>query len=622
MNLALNGKYMSLQNLVWRDIPDFAIVTGLNGAGKSQLLNLIYQKVTNQWNNRFGQIIPSVSIDINEIEAEEVVLLQGQWVLNDLQSVGLQEVQQSESSLYEEYINSISQLNQRLNGQEGYVTQQLTQFIKEEISIDKVYSMGLSNVKRIMVSDVFTESTHLVGGRIVVDNISQEDFYRKIPKNYINSMREQISNDKIGINFYKYYLNMIDAKIKNDLEKYDELLNKRPWNKLNSIFESIGLSFFVSNPEDLDIYEKYVPKLINKISNDVVLFSTLSSGEKVLVSLVFWLFNTDNFKLFPRLVLLDEPDAHLHPSMSKQFLYVLNDVLRKEYNVKIIATTHSPSTIALAPEESVFLLSRNGTDSVINKASKDSAISVLLSGVPALSLSYENRRQVFVESMYDVACYEMIYEKLKDKLVPEISISFISSGIKGKGDCNHVIEVVTNLVKNGNNSIYGLIDWDANNDDIGNVFVLGKGQRYSLENYIFDPFIVFAYLWREKELNNSEFGLFDNFGYSEFNRLTDENIQNGIDLIMNKLIKVIDFTKDEKVKVKYLSSKEFYVPKSYLSMQGHALESALKQCFDCFKRFHREGDLKKEMVKKIIYDLPSLLPNDLLLLMQRIQNAH
>jgi len=613
---------MSLQNLVWRDIPDFAIVTGLNGAGKSQLLNLIYQKVTNQWNNRFGQIIPSVSIDINEIEAEEVVLLQGQWVLNDLQSVGLQEVQQSESSLYEEYINSISQLNQRLNGQEGYVTQQLTQFIKEEISIDKVYSMGLSNVKRIMVSDVFTESTHLVGGRIVVDNISQEDFYRKIPKNYINSMREQISNDKIGINFYKYYLNMIDAKIKNDLEKYDELLNKRPWNKLNSIFESIGLSFFVSNPEDLDIYEKYVPKLINKISNDVVLFSTLSSGEKVLVSLVFWLFNTDNFKLFPRLVLLDEPDAHLHPSMSKQFLYVLNDVLRKEYNVKIIATTHSPSTIALAPEESVFLLSRNGTDSVINKASKDSAISVLLSGVPALSLSYENRRQVFVESMYDVACYEMIYEKLKDKLVPEISISFISSGIKGKGDCNHVIEVVTNLVKNGNNSIYGLIDWDANNDDIGNVFVLGKGQRYSLENYIFDPFIVFAYLWREKELNNSEFGLFDNFGYSEFNRLTDENIQNGIDLIMNKLIKVIDFTKDEKVKVKYLSSKEFYVPKSYLSMQGHALESALKQCFDCFKRFHREGDLKKEMVKKIIYDLPSLLPNDLLLLMQRIQNAH
>ena len=98
------------------------------------------------------------------------------------------------------------------------------------------------------------------------------------------------------------------------------------------------------------------------------------------------------------------------------------------------------------------------------KTTKDKALKILTFGVPSLSITYENRRQVFVESKNDVTFYERIYEKLRDKLVDEISINFISSGISGQGNCNQVKEVVNQLTKYGNNFIYGIIDWDLKNN--------------------------------------------------------------------------------------------------------------------------------------------------------------
>ena len=41
MNTKLIGKYYSLEGFEWEDIPKFAIITGKNGVGKSQFLDLI-----------------------------------------------------------------------------------------------------------------------------------------------------------------------------------------------------------------------------------------------------------------------------------------------------------------------------------------------------------------------------------------------------------------------------------------------------------------------------------------------------------------------------------------------------------------------------------------------------
>ena len=92
----------------------------------------------------------------------------------------------------------------------------------------------------------------------------------------------------------------------------------------------------------------------------------------------------------------------------------------------------------------------NKTEPRIVKTNKDKAISILTSGVPSLSITYENRRQVFVESKYDVIFYEKIYQKIKHKLEEEISINFISSGVGGNGNSAQVVDVVTQVSGYGN----------------------------------------------------------------------------------------------------------------------------------------------------------------------------
>jgi hypothetical protein len=102
----------------------------------------------------------------------------------------------------------------------------------------------------------------------------------------------------------------------------------------------------------------------------------------------------------------------------------------------------------------------------LQKTTKDQALAILTSGVPTLSIDYENRRQVFVESQYDVEYYEKIYKKLKNYLTPGISLDFISSGVRGNGNCDQVKEVVNQLYKKGGNrTVYGILDWDLKNNE-------------------------------------------------------------------------------------------------------------------------------------------------------------
>ena len=42
MNIKINKTYLSIQEgFEWKEIPSFAIITGINGVGKTQLLNAL-----------------------------------------------------------------------------------------------------------------------------------------------------------------------------------------------------------------------------------------------------------------------------------------------------------------------------------------------------------------------------------------------------------------------------------------------------------------------------------------------------------------------------------------------------------------------------------------------------
>lgn len=120
----------------------------------------------------------------------------------------------------------------------------------------------------------------------------------------------------------------------------------------------------------------------------------------------------------------------------------------------------------------------------IQKANKDAALKFLTAGVPSFSVNYENRRQVFVESKYDLYFYEKIYERMFEHLEPEVSLSFTPSGSTMTDDngmpvsnCGQVKNATEVLRDAGNKFVWGLVDWDGENNDTDFVKVLGAGNR-------------------------------------------------------------------------------------------------------------------------------------------------
>ncbi|MDA3135675.1 ATP-binding protein [Pseudomonas syringae] len=216
--------------------------------------------------------------------------------------------------------------------------------------------------------------------------------------------------------------------------------------------------------------------------------------------------------------MLDEPDAFLHPQMVEKMYDVLF-ILVREYNVHIVMTTHSPTTVALARGE-IYKL--EGGSVVLQD--KDSAIAELLDGVTQLSIDPENQRQVFVENRSDAIVYQWLFSSVVRHtgiVDPKVSLSFIPAGpktpddylkvcvkiftsakddeirefvnlVNGMGDCGQVevyVKALTSAKKN--KTVRGIVDWDTDNRKRADrVIVAAQNYAYSLENILLDPLCV------------------------------------------------------------------------------------------------------------------------------------
>jgi hypothetical protein len=110
-------------------------------------------------------------------------------------------------------------------------------------------------------------------------------------------------------------------------------------------------------------------------------------------------------------------------------------------------------------------------------------------------------------------------------LVPEISLTFIASGVSGRGNCDQVKDVVQQLERGGSRSVYGIIDWDLVNVGTDRVKVLGAGQRYSIENYLFDPLLIGALLLREKFFDSFELDLVEGENFLSLGTFSNGRLQ-------------------------------------------------------------------------------------------------
>lgn len=421
-------------------------------------------------------------------------------------------------------------------------------------------------------------------------------------------------------------------------EQFKNVYGESPVYMLNKVLEEYdcnGYKFKQSNLQinlGTDVNQQNIHiTLYNKNGNYNTTLEALSSGEKTLLALAFSIYKLKKNKIIARIFLMDELDSALHPSMSKRLINVLYNYFYNELGIYIIISTHSPSTVAFAPEESLLIMRKDKQPRLL-KVNKDIALKELTLGVPSFSINYENRRQVFVESKYDVEYYEGLYNIFQSKLNQEISLNFIASGDiqidkygQPNSSCDIVEKVTTVLRDAGNKSIFGIIDWDLKSSTPKNEFikVLGFNSRYSIENFLLDPLLIGILLIREKKYSSDYFGLEKNLSLSNLLSLTVEDCQKIIDKI------TLDFIEKKQLKVEnkyeYLTVGNYTltIPEFIKTMQGHKLEETYKEIYPELNSVVKKGDnhLKNAVILKVIGDFTDYAPKELLEILISVQEV-
>lgn len=419
---------------------------------------------------------------------------------------------------------------------------------------------------------------------------------------------------------------------------------ERPWNILNEIIrDTFDGKYRFNLPDESSLVYRYQAQLMDTKNDKPVSLSHLSSGEKTLLWLSITLFNSQYYNSMivttPKILLIDEPDAFLHPKMVLKMYSAIQSFIDK-FKTIVIMTTHSPTTVALSPYEYIYLVENNK----IEKIDKDKAIADLLDGVNQISINPKNRRQIFVESQYDADVYQLIYSKLSylsDKINPAISLNFISSGpkmpaehltnkvkqilkindetlidefiksVNGAGDCDKVIAQVNALTENEHDTVRGVIDWDLKNEETEFVKVLAKGYAYSIENVTLDPICILLLLHMTYP---DEFKMEDICGvHTHWTEWINDQalLQEAVDRF---ILNVIGKENNKRGVLRYISKVELQTDTEYLEMHGHTLEKIVKEKYARLKSFYRkgkDGELKYNIVMKsmITYTNNKFIPS-------------
>ncbi|AZZ35471.1 hypothetical protein CIK05_01200 [Bdellovibrio sp. qaytius] len=597
MNInSVNHPYKSIDQLTFKNIPKFWIISGVNGAGKSQLLEMIHKTlVPVAQENANPEIVRNNSLTISDFKCQpdEVLFAQSSFSIGNVQEVKYDSMQNIAEHIW------LYTIDRNLLPFEK-------QRSKDSIKIENYMSKD-NYMKLLMDLKIKTGKEP--------NTLEFNEFVQFIKHDFVLQNKGNLMQE-INNLFLSYHVKFRDlcADRMSDIE-IQNLIGPPPWKVLNEILNKSDLGLQCNHPEGMSTYGKFKLELTNTISKNIQV-NSLSSGEKVILTTLLWLYSSENHGVLNKIILLDEPDAHLHPKQSKEFIRILDEVLVKKYGARVIMTTHSPSTVALAPEESLYFMQKPGTQDRIKKITKKDAIKGLLQGVDALSILPEKRIQVFVESDADVLMYSKIYELLMAK-DEDIFVNFISSGVKSRVDGNVVLvkTLVTSLRNAGNEFVHGVIDWDVQNSQTQHIHILGDGIRYGIENFILDPLFIGAYLIREQIIKPEEIGLSNDFNYTLLKSASKVELEKISMAILEKL----EFKDTVADLFEAAAGLTLLGSATMFRMNGHNYEQLLKEKFPALQRHHNAGALLAEILNKVIIFAPNLLCNSFNKLFVKIQ---
>jgi ABC-type multidrug transport system ATPase subunit len=145
------------------------------------------------------------------------------------------------------------------------------------------------------------------------------------------------------------------------------------------------------------------------------LFHKLSSGHKIVLLTITRLVESVEERT---LILLDEPEAHLHPPLLSAFVRALSDLLVKRNGVAIIAT-HSPVVVQEVPRSCVWKLRRTGVVSTVERLESESFgenVGALTREVFGLEVTHAGFHKLLIAAVEQKDSYESVLTQFDQQL--------------------------------------------------------------------------------------------------------------------------------------------------------------------------------------------------------------
>lgn len=468
ISLLVEDRWISLQKgFAWNDIPAFAIVTGVNGAGKTHLMRLLGS--TNQKNAAIFSSATSERFDLILPQPNNSLNLEGLIMYFNGYKSRLEQILRNKNEI-KNLENTISSWEKRLNSIDDPGEKAS---LKENIkSYNNTILLYKDQIKAIVVYQYDKE----------LENITKKlkIKYEELTEELIKREANPIFNDITEMDDFNNYVRQIESikdsyRIKYCKEKkYDEidLLEAEPkiHERINELFQKFDFHYFnMEDPFPIDKSRNGEIKFKGK-AGEVIEYNDLSSGEQMIVKFIIWAMTEDVRGGKINTMILDEPDAHLHPGMCKMMVDILQDIAepsnKRISGIRVIITTHSPSTVAFAPEGSLFILEKdeNGNRS-INPSNKQDAINILSEGIFTFDDAIEPFKIINKSAKNNILCVEgktdvMHISTAMNKLGIELDIEVINL-YNASALADFVKSVPNSLI--GGRKIIGLFD----NDDEG-----------------------------------------------------------------------------------------------------------------------------------------------------------
>lgn len=281
----------------------------------------------------------------------------------------------------------------------------------------------------------------------------------------------------------------------------DALVGPAPWLRAATLLATFDVAFTIEPPIDVRFEYTLTCRLR---SNDIVGPGDLSSGEQAILALVATIVVGET--LAGRggegggVLLLDEPDAHVHTSIIKDFIGHLERLV--ECGFQIIMVTHRPETMLLCPPDSLVEMRRESDQLAfepVPPARRPALIGRLAADTVAVLPSV---RIVLVEADADAAFHQEIYRQAKAiKALPSVPpLEFKPANRSGFGGKNLVPPQMAAMQSDGLTAFYrGLVDGD--NETTSLPLGMYRLARYAIENYWFDPLALYCTVVNDREVD-------------------------------------------------------------------------------------------------------------------------